>query len=63
LQLKGFLDFYVTPKNVVFLEAGYFFGKTPLLYNNGDTKTPLPSYLLKEGKAFPVFNAGWALRF
>lgn len=63
LQLKGFLDFYVTPKNVVFLEAGYFMGKTPLLYNNGDTKTPLPSNLLKEGKAFPVFNAGWALRF
>jgi hypothetical protein len=63
LQLKGFLDFYVTPKNVVFLEAGYFMGKTPLLYNNSDTKTPLPSNLLKEGKAFPVFNAGWALRF
>jgi hypothetical protein len=63
LQLKGFLDFYVTPKNVVFLEAGYFLGKTPLLYNNGDSKTPLPSNLLKEGKAFPVFNAGWALRF
>jgi hypothetical protein len=63
LQLKGFLDFYVTPKNVVFLEAGYFMGTTPLLYNNSDTKTPLPSNLLKEGKAFPVFNAGWALRF
>jgi len=63
LQLKSFLDFYVTPKNVVFLEAGYFMGKTPLLYNNSDTKTPLPSNLLKEGKAFPVFNAGWALRF
>jgi len=63
LQLKSFFDFYVTPKNVVFLEAGYFMGKTPLLYNNSDTKTPLPSNLLKEGKAFPVFNAGWALRF
>jgi hypothetical protein len=63
LQLKSFLDFYVTPKNVVFLEAGYFLGKTPLLYNNSDVKAPLTSNLLKEGKAFPVFNAGWALRF
>jgi hypothetical protein len=63
LQLKSFLDFYVTPKNVVFLEAGYFLGKTPLLYNNSDTKTPLPSNLFTDGKAFPVFNAGWALRF
>ncbi len=63
LQLKSFLDFYVTPKNVVFLEVGYFMGKTPLLYNNSDTKKPLPSNLLKDGKAFLVFNAGWAFRF
>jgi hypothetical protein len=63
LQLKTFFDFYITKKNVVFVEGGYFLGKTPLLYNNSDVKTPLPSNLLKEGKAFPVFNAGWALRF
>jgi hypothetical protein len=63
LQLKAFFDFYITKKNVVFVEGGYFLGKTPLLYNNSDVKTPLPSNLLKEGKAFPVFNAGWALRF
>lgn len=63
LQLKSFFDFYVTSKNVVFVEAGYFMGKTPLLYNNNDVKTPFPSNLLKEGKAFPVFNAGWAFRF
>jgi hypothetical protein len=63
LQFKTFFDFYITKKNVVFVEGGYFLGKTPLLYNNSDVKTPLPSNLLKEGKAFPVFNAGWALRF
>jgi hypothetical protein len=63
LQFKTFFDFYITKKNVVFVEGGYFLGKTPLLYNNSDVKTPLPSNLLREGKAFPVFNAGWALRF
>ena len=63
LQFKTFFDFYVTTKNVVFVEGGYFLGKTPLLYNNADTKNPINSNLLKEGKAFPVFNAGWALRF
>lgn len=63
LQFKTFFDFYITKKNVVFVEGGYFLGKTPLLYNNSDVKTPLPSNVLKEGKAFPVFNAGWALRF
>lgn len=63
LQLKAFFDFYITRKNVVFLEGGYFMGKTPLLYNSTDKKNPLPSDLLKEGKAFPLINAGWALRF
>lgn len=63
LQFKTFFDFYLTPKNVVFVEGGYFLGKTPLLYNNSDTKNPVASDLLKEGKAFPVINAGWALRF
>ncbi|MFA9220997.1 MAG: hypothetical protein ACEQSL_07410 [Sediminibacterium sp.] len=63
LQLKMFFDFYITKKNVVFVEGGYFLGKTPLLYNNTDTKNPINSDLLKEGKAFPVINAGWALRF
>lgn len=63
LQFKTFFDFYVTPKNVVFVEGGYFLGKTPLLYNNSDTKNPVASDLLKEGKAFPLINAGWALRF
>lgn len=63
LQLKAFFDFYITGKNVVFLEGGYFMGKTPLLYNNTDKKNPLPSDLLKEGKSFPLINAGWALRF
>lgn len=63
LQLKTFFDFYITPKNVVFVEGGYFLGKTPLLYSNSDKKNPLPSDLLKEGKSFPLINAGWALRF
>jgi hypothetical protein len=63
LQFKTFFDFYLTPKNVVFVEGGYFLGKTPLLYNNNDIENPINSNLLKEGKAFPVFNAGWALRF
>ena len=63
LQFKTFFDFYLTPKNVVFVEGGYFLGKTPLLYNNSDTKNPVASDLLKEGKAFPLINAGWALRF
>ncbi len=63
LQLKMFFDFYITKKNVVFVEGGYFLGKTPLLYNNTDTKNPINSDLLKEGKAFPIINAGWALRF
>lgn len=63
LQFKAFFDFYVTPKNVVFVEGGYFLGKTPLLYNNADTKIPINSNLLKEGIAFPLINAGWALRF
>ena len=63
LQFKAFFDFYVTPKNVVFVEGGYFLGKTPLLYNNAETKNPIASDLLKEGKAFPLINAGWALRF
>lgn len=63
LQVKAFMDFYITPKNVVFVEGGYFFGKTPLLYSNNDVKNALPSDLLKEGKAFLLFNAGWALRF
>ncbi len=63
LQVKAFMDFYITPKNVVFVEGGYFFGKTPLLYNNSDVKNALPSDLLKEGKIFPLINAGWALRF
>ena len=63
LQVKAFADFYITPKNVVFVEGGYFFGKTPLLYNNSDVKKALPSDLLKEGKFFPLLNAGWALRF
>lgn len=63
LQFKAFFDFYVTPKNVVFVEGGYFLGKTPLLYNNAETKNPVASDLLKEGKAFPLINAGWALRF
>ena len=63
LQLKTFFDFYITPKNVVFVEGGYFFGKTPLLYKNSDTENPIPSDILKEGKAFPMINAGWALRF
>jgi hypothetical protein len=63
LQFKTFFDFYLTPKNVVFIEGGYFLGKTPLLYNNNDIENPINSNLLKEGKAFPVFNAGWALRF
>ncbi len=63
LQFKTFFDFYVTPKNVVFVEGGYFLGKTPLLYNNADTKNPINSNLLKEGIAFPLINAGWALRF
>ncbi len=63
LQFKTFFDFYLTPKNVVFVEGGYFLGKTPLLYNNSDTKNPVGSDLLKEGKAFPLINAGWALRF
>lgn len=63
LQVKAFMDFYITPKNVVFMEGGYFFGKTPLLYNNSDVKNALPSDLLKEGKIFPLINAGWALRF
>jgi hypothetical protein len=63
LQLKTFFDFYITKKNVVFVEGGYFLGKTPLLYSNADNKNPIVSNLLKEGKAFPIFNAGWALRF
>ncbi|MDP4629574.1 MAG: hypothetical protein NWQ44_00950 [Flavobacteriales bacterium] len=63
LQFKTFFDFYVTPKNVVYIEGGYFLGKTPLLYNNAETKNPVNSDLLKEGKAFPIINAGWALRF
>ena len=63
LQLKTFFDFYITSKNVVFVEGGYFFGKTPLMYNNSDKKNPLPSDLLREGKSFPLINAGWALRF
>lgn len=63
LQFKAFFDFYVTPKNVVFVEGGYFLGNTPLLYNNADTKIPINSNLLKEGIAFPLINAGWALRF
>jgi hypothetical protein len=63
LQFKTFFDFYLSKKNVVFIEGGYFLGKTPLLYNNADTKNPLNSDLLKEGKAFPLINAGWALRF
>jgi len=63
LQFKTFFDFYVTTKNVVFVEGGYFLGKTPLLYNNSDTKNPVASDLLKEGKTFPLINAGWALRF
>ncbi len=63
LQLKTFVDFYITPKNVVFVEGGYFLGKTPLLYNNADKKNHLQSNLLKEGKAFPLLNAGWAFRF
>lgn len=63
LQLKTFFDFYITPKNVVFVEGGYFLGKTPLLYKNNDTENYIPSDLLKEGKAFPIINAGWAFRF
>jgi hypothetical protein len=63
LQFKAFFDFYLTPKNVVYIEGGYFLGKTPLLYNNVDTENPINSSLLKEGKAFPLINAGWALRF
>lgn len=63
LQFKTFFDFYLTPKNVVFVEGGYFLGKTPILYNNSDTKNPVASDLLKEGKTFPLINAGWALRF
>jgi len=63
LQLKAFFDFYLTPKNVVFVEGGYFLGKTPLLYKNSDTENSIPSNLLKEGKAFPIINTGWALRF
>lgn len=63
LQFKTFFDFYLSKKNVVFIEGGYFLGKTPWLYNNADTKNPLNSDLLKEGKAFPLINAGWALRF
>ncbi len=63
LQFKTFFDFYLTSKNVVFIEGGYFLGKTPLLYNNDDTENPVLSNLLKEGKAFPLINAGWALRF
>ena len=63
LQFKTFFDFYITKKNVVFVEGGYFLGKTPLLYNNADTKEPIASDLFKEGKAFPLINAGWALRF
>ncbi len=63
LQFKTFYEFFITQKNVVFIEGGYFLGKTPLLYNNSDTKNPVPSDLLKEGKAFPLINAGWALRF
>jgi hypothetical protein len=63
LQFKTFFDFYISKKNVVFVEAGYFLGKTPLLYNNSDTKNPVVSNLLKEGQAFPLINAGWALRF
>ena len=63
LQLKTFADFYITEKNVVFVEGGYFLGKTPLLYKNNDTENSVPSDLLKQGKAFPIINAGWALRF
>lgn len=63
LQFKTFFDFYISKKNVVFVEGGYFLGKTPLLYNNFDTKNPVVSDLLKEGQAFPLINAGWALRF
>jgi hypothetical protein len=63
LQLKTFVDFYITKKNVVFVEGGYFLGKTPLLYKNNDTENSVPSGVLKEGKAFPIINAGWALRF
>lgn len=63
LQFKTFFDFYLTAKNIVFVEGGYFLGKTPLLYNNADTKNPVPSDLFKQGKAFPLINAGWALRF
>lgn len=63
LQFKTFFDFYVTSKNVVFVEGGYFLGKTPLLYKSNDTENYIPSDLLKEGKAFPIINAGWALRF
>jgi len=63
LQFKTFFDFYLTPKNVVYIEGGFFLGKTPLLYNNADTKNPINSNLLKEGIAFPLINAGWALRF
>jgi len=63
LQLKAFFDFYITPTNVVFVEGGYFLGKTPLLYKNNDTENSIPSDLLKEGNAFPIINAGWALRF
>ncbi len=63
LQFKTFFDVYLTPKNVVFIEGGYFLGKTPLLYNNDDTENPVVSNLFKEGKIFPLINAGWALRF
>ena len=63
LQFKTFFDFYISKKNVVFVEGGYFLGKTPLLYNNSDVKNHLQDNLLKEGKAFPLINVGWALRF
>jgi len=60
--LKGFVDYFIFKNILLTAEAGYSFGKSPLLYNSGtdDLNETIGSY--SPVKSGPVFNFGISYR-
>ena len=61
-QLKVFVDYFVVPKLLLFAEAGYTLGKSPIqyMYNTNEKVYYNPVYTPTQ--SYPIFNVGIAFR-
>jgi len=62
MQVKLFLDFFAYKKILVFAEAGYSIGKSPLQYKSGTEIQTRFNPVYTPLKSYPIFNVGLAYR-